>query len=56
MRRLDRRIRVVRDFLGMTGIDSCDWKFVSDREIPVGPWRYGRNQFLSANLLQNSSR
>src|SRR6516162_6497526 len=29
----------VRDFLGMTGMDSCDWRFVSDQEIPPGPWK-----------------
>jgi hypothetical protein len=29
----------VRDFLGMSGMDSCDWKFASEKEIPPGPWR-----------------
>ena len=28
----------VRDYLGLAGIDSCDWRFVS-RPGP-GPWRY----------------
>jgi hypothetical protein len=29
----------VRDFLGMSGMDSCDWRFASEKEIPPGPWR-----------------
>jgi hypothetical protein len=28
----------VRDFLGMSGMDSCDWRFASEKEIPAGPW------------------
>jgi hypothetical protein len=29
----------VRDFLGMSGMDFCDWRFASEDEIPPGPWR-----------------
>jgi hypothetical protein len=29
----------VRDYLGMSGMDSCDWRFASEEEIPRGPWR-----------------
>jgi len=29
----------VRDFLGMSEMDSCDWRFASEKEIPSGPWR-----------------
>lgn len=29
----------VKEFLGMSGIDSCDWRFVSESEITQGPWR-----------------
>ena len=28
----------VRDYLGMSGMDVCDWKFVSVYEVPGGPW------------------
>lgn len=28
----------VRDYLGMSSIDVCDWKFVSVWEVPIGPW------------------
>jgi hypothetical protein len=34
----------VRDYLGLAGLDVCDWKFVDFRIIPPGPWtRYGDN-------------
>jgi hypothetical protein len=29
----------VRDYLGMSGMDTCDWRFASEKEIPPGPWR-----------------
>ena len=29
----------VKQYLGMSGIDSCDWRFVSDSEIGQGPWK-----------------
>jgi hypothetical protein len=28
----------VRDYLGMSGMDVCDWKFVNTWEVPNGPW------------------
>lgn len=28
----------VRDYLGMTGKDVCDWKFVDFKDVPPGPW------------------
>jgi hypothetical protein len=34
----------VRDYLGLSDLDVCDWKFVELREVPPGPWaRYGDN-------------
>jgi len=34
----------VRDYLGMSGKDICDWKFVEFRDVPNGPWaKYGDN-------------
>jgi hypothetical protein len=34
----------VRDYLGLSDIDVCDWKFVEFREAPSGPWAmYGDN-------------
>jgi hypothetical protein len=29
----------VRDYLGMSGMDQCDWKFVEAKENPQGPWK-----------------
>jgi hypothetical protein len=34
----------VRDYLGLSDLDVCDWKFVEFREVPPGPWAmYGDN-------------
>jgi hypothetical protein len=38
----------VRDYLGISGMDVCDWKFVDLPEVPNGPWAwYGRNNTLA---------
>jgi hypothetical protein len=37
----------VKDYLGMSGMDSCDWRFASNSEIPRGPWKYRDQQFHS---------
>ena len=29
----------VKEYLGLSGIDSCDWRFASDDEIIQGPWK-----------------
>jgi hypothetical protein len=32
----------VRDYLGLQGLDTCDWKFVDSGYVPSGPWtQYG---------------
>ncbi len=34
----------IRDYLGMSGKDVCDWKFVDFKDVPPGPWaKYGDN-------------
>jgi hypothetical protein len=40
----------VRDYLGMSGMDQCDWKFVEAKEIPQGPWKCRDNSVLWARL------
>jgi hypothetical protein len=40
----------VRNYLGLSGVDTCDWRFVSDREIPPGPWK-GGGQLVSSDRL-----
>jgi hypothetical protein len=38
----------VRDYLGMSGMDVCDWKFVNVYAVPSGPWGlYGDNNTLA---------
>jgi hypothetical protein len=38
----------VRDYLCMSGLDVCDWKFVNVYEVPNGPWAlYGENNTLA---------
>jgi hypothetical protein len=59
----------VRDYLGLNGMDVTDWKFVSFRSVPPGPWAtYGENntfvqlrrqgfpKIASQNGLSNLSR
>lgn len=34
----------VRDYLGLSLGDLCDWRFVEEEHVPEGPWRkYGAN-------------
>jgi hypothetical protein len=34
----------VRDYLGLAGMDVCDWKFANFDQIPTGPWAtFGTN-------------
>lgn len=48
----------VRDYLGMSSKDLCDWKFVEFKEVPPGPWsKYGDNNTFvllrkGANLVE----
>jgi hypothetical protein len=38
----------VRDYLGMSGIDVCDWKFENVYAVPNGPWAlYGEDNTLA---------
>ncbi len=47
----------VRDYLGMSGKDVCDWKFVEFHEVPFGPWsRYGDNNTFVQNARRNTER
>jgi hypothetical protein len=41
----------VRNYLGMSGMDQCDWKFQEAKEIPQGPWKYRDNSLLPARLF-----
>ena len=38
----------VREYLGLSNIDLCDWKFVDFFRVPIGPWAlYGDNNTFS---------
>ncbi|MBV9490193.1 MAG: hypothetical protein JO069_10775 [Verrucomicrobia bacterium] len=45
----------VRDFLGLSGDDRCDWKFVDFANVPLGPWSlYGDdNPFVRLRRLRS---
>ena len=47
----------VRDYLGMGGMDVCDWKFVNFSEVPSGPWAlYGDNNPFVLARRQEADR
>jgi hypothetical protein len=47
----------VRDYLGIKGIDTTDWKFVDFKDVPPGPWsRYGdNNTFVQLSRKRNTT-
>lgn len=46
----------VRDYLGFTGTDVTDWKFVDFREVPPGPWaQYGENNDFVINARRSGT-
>jgi hypothetical protein len=47
----------VRDCLGLSGLDSTDWRFVEDDEVPAGPWRtYAEQAIVYAALKQREAQ
>jgi hypothetical protein len=44
----------VRDYLGMSGMDVCDWKFVSAYEVPSGPWTLSGGTDAEAHLRRHT--
>src|SRR5208283_4231493 len=40
----------VRDYLGFSGMDACDWRFVNAWEVPTGPWAIYGNDNTVAHL------
>jgi len=37
----------VRDYLGLTGLNKTNWRFVEDDEVPYGPWiEYGEQAII----------
>lgn len=47
----------VRDFLGMSGVDVTDWRFVDFHEVPPGPWAlYGSNNEFVVNRDRSTEK
>jgi hypothetical protein len=40
----------VREYLSMSGMDACDWKFVNSYEVPNGPWMPHKEYPIVARL------
>ena len=41
----------VSNYLRVSGMDQCDWKFVEAKGIPQGPWKYRGNGLLWAGNI-----
>ena len=47
----------VRDYLGLSGLDKTDWKFVEDDQVPYGPWiEYGEQAILYGAIKEQTAR
>ena len=47
----------VRDYLGLSGLDKTDWKFVEDDQVPYGPWiEYGEQAILYSAIKEQASK
>ncbi|MEM1059576.1 MAG: hypothetical protein AAGK14_10035 [Verrucomicrobiota bacterium] len=41
----------VENYLGLDGLDLCDWRFVEAHEVPEGPWlKYGEQAIIYSAL------
>jgi len=47
----------VRDYLGLSGLDKTDWKFVKDDQVPYGPWiEYGEQAILYSAIKEQAAK
>ena len=47
----------VRDYLGMSSTDVCDWKFIDFRDVPNGPWaQFGDNNHFVQQARRTGQR
>jgi len=47
----------VRDYLGLSGLDKTDWKFVEDEQVPYGPWiEYGEQAILYSAIKNQTAK
>lgn len=46
----------VRDYLGLTGLDKTNWRFVEEDEVPYGPWiKYAEQAILYSAIKSEVS-
>ena len=47
----------VRDYLGLSGLDKTDWKFVEYDQVPYGPWiEYGEQAILYSAIKEQAAK
>jgi hypothetical protein len=47
----------VRDYLGLTGRDLTDWRFVEPHEVPPGPWiKYGEQAIIFSAIKKKEEQ
>ena len=47
----------VRDYLGLSGLDKTDWKFVEDDQVPYGPWiEYGEQAIVYSAIKDQTAK
>jgi len=46
----------VRDYLGLTGLDKTNWRFVDNDEVPYGPWIEYGEQAILFSAIKNEAR
>jgi hypothetical protein len=45
----------VRDYLGLNGIDTVDWRFVDESQVPRGPWLWPSQQLPNHDVTSPSA-
>jgi hypothetical protein len=46
----------VRDYLGLSGLDKTNWRFVDNDEVPYGPWIEYAEQAILFSAIKNEAR
>ena len=47
----------MRDYLGLSGLDKTDWKFVEYDQVPYGPWiEYGEQAILYSAIKEKAAK
>ncbi|MDR2462233.1 MAG: hypothetical protein LBD30_00420 [Verrucomicrobiales bacterium] len=46
----------VRDYLGMSGLDKTNWRFVDNDEVPYGPWIEYAEQAILFSAIKSETK